>query len=222
MKILCIEDDKGLTATLKSALIAHYAVDVAHLGSSGEDEAIATEYDIIILDLMLPDADGVQVVKNIRAAKITTPILILTGKLDETEVVRALDAGADDYLTKPFRLAELLARLRALLRRGNERSSQTVLTVADLLLDTTKKTVSRNDVAIPLRRKEYLLLEYLMRYPGKVLTRGMILDHVWESESDPATNTIDVHINFLRDKIDKPFKKSLIKTVHGLGYKIEG
>jgi DNA-binding response OmpR family regulator len=221
MKILLIEDDQDLAQTLKSALVPSYVIDVAHSGQCGEEQASVNDYDVIILDLVLPDTDGVNVCSSLRKAHVTTPILILTGKLGVEDLVCALDAGADDYLTKPFKMVELLARLRALVRRGQERPDQPILVVEDLVLDVTTKTVVRSGKTIALRRKEFLLLEYLMRYPGKVLTRSMILDHVWESESDPITNTIDVHINCLRDKVDKPFVKPLIKTVHGLGYKIE-
>jgi DNA-binding response OmpR family regulator len=222
MKVLLIEDDRELAATLRSSLTPSYIVDVTHTGQAGEIEATVNDYDAIILDLVLPDTDGVHVCKSLREARITTPVLILTGKLCVDDLVLALDAGADDYLTKPFKMIELLARLRALVRRGQERPDQAVLTVGDLILDVTSKTVMRGGRSIPLRRKEFLLLEYFMRYPGKVLTRSMILDHVWESEADPITNTIDVHVNSLREKVDKPFQKPLIKTVHGLGYKIEG
>jgi DNA-binding response OmpR family regulator len=222
MKVLLIEDDQELTATLRTSLMPSYAVDVTHTGEAGEIEASINDYDAIILDLVLPDTDGISVCTSLRSSKIATPILILTGKLDVDDLVQALDAGADDYLTKPFKMVELEARLRALVRRGQERPDQSVLTIDDLVLDVTTKIVTRGGMVISLRRKEFLLLEYLMRYPGKVLTRSMILDHVWESEADPITNTIDVHINSLRGKVDRPFPKPLIKTVHGLGYKIEG
>ena len=221
MKILLIEDDRELTTSLKGALSAQYTVDVTHTGEEGEFEATENDYDIIILDLLLPDADGMEICKRLRKAGVTVPILILTGKLDVSDAVAALDAGADDYLTKPFRLAELQARLRALVRRRPKVFSQSKLRVGDLSLDVEARTVERAGLVIELRRKELLLLEYLMRNSGKVVTRGMILDHVWESSADPVANTIDVHINFLRAKVDRPFPKALIKTVHGLGYKIE-
>jgi len=221
MKILLIEDDKQTAATIQEALKDYYAVDVAYTGEDGEYQAEVNDYDLIILDLILPDMDGVTVCKNIRESEIKAPILILTGKSEIKDKVKALDSGADDYLIKPFSFNELLARVRALLRRGPDALATNKLSIGGLTLDVVANTVKRKGRKIPLRRKCFRLLEYLMRNKGRVVTRSMILEHVWESSIDPMTNTIDVHIKSLRDKIDKQFGTSLIKTVHGLGYKIE-
>lgn len=221
MKILIIEDDRQTAETIRDVMKDYYAVDVAYTGEDGEYQASVNEYDVIVLDVVLPDIDGVEVCKKIRENEIKTPILMLTGKTETKDKVAALDSGADDYLTKPFKFAELLARIRALMRRAPSTLDSNVLSVGNLNLDIGTNTVKRNDKTIPLRRKEFGLLEYLMRNRGRVLTRSMILEHVWDSDTDPITNTVDVHINYLRDKIDRPFPTQLIKTVHGLGYKIE-
>ncbi len=221
MKILLIEDDKQMAATIKKVVKKYYAVDIAYTGESGEYQAQVNDYDLIILDLILPDMNGVTVCKKIRENEIKTPILILTGKSEIKNKVRALDSGADDYLIKPFSLDELLARTRALLRRSPDTLLSNELAVGDLILDIAANTVECKGKKISLRRKCFKLLEFLMRNKNRVMTRSMILEHVWESSIDPITNTIDVHIKSLRDKIDKPFRTSLIKTVHGLGYKIE-
>lgn len=221
MKVLLIEDDKQTAKTIKEGLKDYYAVDVVYTGEDGDFQAQVNDYDTIIIDLVLPDIDGVTVCKRIREAGIKTPILVLTGKAQVRDKVTALDAGADDYLTKPFSFAELLARVRALIRRNPDTLSLNKLFVGDLNLDVSSNTARRRGRKISLRRKEFSLLEFLMRNSGRVVTRSMILEHVWETETDPVTNTIDVHIKSLRDKVDRPFKKSLIKTVHGLGYKLE-
>ncbi len=221
MKILIIEDDRQTAETIRDVLKDYYAVDVSYSGKDGEYQASVNEYDAIILDVVLPDMDGVEVCKKIRENEIKTPILMLTGKTETKDKVTALDSGADDYLTKPFKFAELLARIRALMRRAPSTLDSNTLSVGNLSLDIGTNKVKRNDKTIPLRRKEFGLLEYLMRNRGRVLTRSMILEHVWDSDTDPITNTVDVHINYLRDKIDRPFPTQLIKTVHGLGYKIE-
>lgn len=221
MKLLLIEDDKQTAKTIKEAMKDYYAVDVVYTGEDGDFQAQVNDYDTIIIDLVLPDINGVTVCKRIREAGIKTPILVLTGKAQVRDKVTALGAGADDYLTKPFSFAELLARVRALIRRNPDTLSSNKLFVGDLNLDVSSNTARRKGRKISLRRKEFSLLEFLMRNSGRVVTRSMILEHVWESETDPVTNTIDVHIKSLRDKVDRPFKKSLIKTVHGLGYKLE-
>ncbi len=221
MKLLIIEDDKQTAATIKDEMKDYYAVDVVHTGEDGEYQAEVNDYDVIIIDIRLPDKDGISVCKEIRKAGIKTPILMLTGSLETKNKVSALDSGADDYLTKPFKFAELLARIRALMRRNPNTLDSNVLSLGDLTLDITANRVQRKKKTIPLRRKEFSLLEYLMRNPERVITRTMILEHVWDSSVDPITNTVDVHINYLRDKIDRPFGTKLIKTVHGLGYKIE-
>ena len=221
MKVLVIEDDKQTAETIRDGMKDYYAVDVALTGEDGEYQASVNDYDAIVLDIVLPGMNGVEVCKKIRENGIKTPILMLTGKVDTKDKVTALDSGADDYLTKPFKFAELLARIRALMRRIPSTLDSTSLSVGDLSLDVSTNKVMYKDKAIPLRRKEFGLLEYLMRNAGQTLTRGMILEHVWDSSTDPITNTVDVHINYLRDKVDRPFGTKLIKTAHGLGYKIE-
>lgn len=221
MKILLIEDNKETAATIRNGLKEHYAIDVAYTGEDGEYQAQVNDYDLIILDLMLPDIDGVTVCKRIREGGIKTPILILTGKSQVEDKVEALDSGADDYLIKPFSFSELLARVRALLRRSPDALVTNKLFIGSLTLDVAAKTVKCKGKEIPLRRKCFRLLEYLMRNKGIVVTRSMILEHVWESSVNPMTNTVDVHIKSLRNKISKYCKAPLIKTVHGLGYKIE-
>lgn len=221
VKILVIEDDRQTAETIRDVMKDYYAVDIAYSGEDGEYQASVNEYDVIVLDVMLPDMDGVEVCKKIRENEINTPIIMLTGKTEIKDKVTALDSGADDYLTKPFKFAELLARIRALMRRTPNTLDSNTLSVGKLSLDIGANVVRRNNKNIPLRRKEFGLLEYLMRNKGRVLTRGMILEHVWDSDTDPITNTVDVHINYLRDKVDKPFPTQLIKTIHGLGYKIE-
>lgn len=221
MRILIIEDHEDIAASIKDELRHTYAVDICLTGKEGSYQARTNEYDLIILDLSLPDASGIDICREIRNDNNNTPILILTG-IDETESkVVALDAGADDYLIKPFSNDELSARIRALMRRRNESMTSNILRVEDLRLDTAQRTVVRNSHEIVLRRKEFDLLEYLMRNAGRVLTRSMILEHVWDNNVDFFTNAIDVHIKYLRDQVDRPFKKKLIKTVHGLGYKLE-
>jgi len=221
MRILLIEDDKQMALTIKERLNGYYIVEVVHTGEEGEYNAQINEYDVILLDYVLPDKQGIQVCRTIRAAGVKDPILILTGQFEVDKKVEALDSGADDYLIKPFSFEELFARIRALLRRQNTVQTSSLLTVGDLTLDTARRIVKRNKKVIPLRRKELYLLEYLMRNPGRIITRDMIFDHVWDSTNESMTNIVDVHIKYLRDRIDKSFSKKLIKTVHGLGYKIE-
>lgn len=221
MKILLVEDDKETAYTIKEELEKSYVVDVAFKGGDGEFQAYVNEYDLIILDLVLPDISGIEVCQKIRKNGVKTPILMLTGQNDIQKKVIALDSGIDDYVIKPFDMSELLARVRALLRRAPDTFISNVISIDNLEMDLNRKLVTRGNKLIPLRRKEFDLLEYLMRNLGKILTRTMILDHVWEDFDSPGTNTIDVHIKYLRDRIDRPFDKKLIKTVHGLGYKIE-
>ena len=221
MKVLIIEDDKQTAQMIKNEMKGNYAVDLAYTGESGGYLSETNDYDTIVIDLRLPDIDGITVCKRIREAGIKTPILILTGSIEVKNKIAALDSGADDYLTKPFSFAELMARIRALMRRSPQTLNSNVLSLDGLTLDVSKNRVERNGKEVYLRRKEFSLLEYLMRNPGLVLTRNMILGHVWEEGIDQLTNTIDVHIKFLRDKIDIPFGTSLIKTVYGLGYKLE-
>ncbi len=221
MRVLIIEDDEEIAAALQRGLEPHYAVDTVHLGARGAFQADVNQYDLIILDLGLPDINGVEACRKMRADQIQTPILILTGKDSIEDKVAALDAGADDYLTKPFSFTELSARIRALLRRNPESLTSNILAVDNLVLNIATRTVERAGAIISLRRKEFDLLEYLMRNQGRVLTRSMILEHVWDMEVDSFSNATDVHIKHLRDHVDKPYPKKLIKTIHGVGYKIE-
>ncbi|MDO8269423.1 MAG: response regulator transcription factor [Candidatus Levybacteria bacterium] len=221
MKLLLIEDDFEIAITLKEELEKNYIVKISATGEDGEYQAEINDYDLILLDLGLPDKDGLEVCRNIRKSGVRAPILVLTGQADLKMKVSLLDAGADDYLTKPFKLEELMARVRALLRRPKETLLSNTLSTSDLTLDLDKKTAKRETQLIALRKKEFYLLEYLVRNAGNVVSRGMILDNVWDNDCDSLTNIVDVHINYLRDRIDKPYDKKLIKTVHGLGYKIE-
>jgi DNA-binding response OmpR family regulator len=221
MKILLVEDEIEMAKTLKEELCHDYVIELAFFGKDGEYLAHINDYDLIILDLLLPDIDGITVCRKIRSEGIKTPILILTGESEIERKVISLDSGADDYLLKPFHIAELRARIRALLRRQPEMLTSNVLKVGDLQLDLVKKTVMRGEKIIALKRKELQILEYFMRNPGKLISRNMFLEHIWDSAYESFGNTIDVHITYLRNQLDKPFEKKLIKTVYGLGYKIE-
>jgi DNA-binding response OmpR family regulator len=220
MRLLLIEDEKETALTIKQELEKDFQVDVSFRGEEGEELALTNNYDLIIIDLVLPDKNGLLVCQTLRKERITAPILILTGEGSINKKVLALEGGADDYLTKPFSFAELKARIKALIRRGSQDYSPT-LKVGDLVLDMEKRVAKRGDSFIHLRRKEIALLEYLMRNPGRVLTRDMILNNVWGGDEEPLYNTVDVHIKYLRDRIDKRFPKKMIKTIYGLGYKIE-
>jgi heavy metal response regulator len=218
MRILVIEDEKKVATFIKKGLVEeHYAVDTAFDGEEGLYLAEVNEYDLIVLDLMIPKIDGFGVLKKIRERKNTVPILVLTAKDSVDDTVRGLDAGCDDYLTKPFAFAELLARIRALLRR-DKKEKESVLRIADLSLSIVTHKVMRGGKEIELTSKEYTLLEYFMRNPEKVLTRTMISEHVWDYHFDSNTNVIDVYVNYLRKKIDKDFDPKLIHTIRGIGY----
>ena len=218
MRILAIEDETKVGSFIKRALEEEsYAVDHCEDGAKGLELAFATNYDLVIVDLMVPTLPGLEIVKGIRQAKIQTPILILTAQSQVDQRVKGLDAGADDYLTKPFAIDELLARIRALLRRGATESPG-VIQIDDLLLNPATREVTRGDQRIDLTLKEYALLEYLMRHTGRVLTRPMISEHVWNQDFDTFTNVIDVYVNYLRNKIDRGRVKKLIHTVRGSGY----
>lgn len=221
MKLLLIEDDISLAHTIRDSLKPLYAFDMAHSGRSGLTLAQYNEYDCILLDLNLPDDDGLDICRKLRSGGIHTPIIMLTARGQTEEKVAGLDRGADDYLVKPFSFVELQARIRALLRRGPETLADNTITVGDLSMNIATRTLTRQGKPIVLRRKEFDLLEYLLRNAGRVVTRSMILEHVWDSNMDPFTNAIDVHIKYLRDRIDRPFGTDIIKTVHGLGYSID-
>lgn len=217
MRILVVEDEKKVEGFIKKGLEEEsYAVDVAYDGIEGEYLASTNDYDVIILDIMLPKKNGIDVVRNLRSKDIKTPVLLLTARDAVDDKVKGLDSGADDYLSKPFAFEELLARVRALMRRKGY--GITELKFADLVLDQATRKAKRGDIVIDLTSKEYGLLEYFLRNPNKVLTRTMIAEHVWDYSFDSDTNIIDVYVNHLRNKIDKePFKK-LIHTVRGIGY----
>lgn len=221
MRVLLIDDEKNLATSIREIFSKYFVIDVAYNGQDGEYLAHINEYDLILLDYILPDISGVELCRKLRKANIKVPILFVTVKYGIRDRVLALDAGADDYILKPFSVKELHARIRALLRRGSHIYNDDILKADNLVLDVSRRTVIRNDKAIYLRRKEFNLLEYMLRNQNRVLTRGMILDHVWEGGMEELSNTVDVHVKYLRDKIDKPFRKKLIRTVHGLGYKLE-
>ncbi|HSH70614.1 MAG TPA: heavy metal response regulator transcription factor [Deferrisomatales bacterium] len=218
MRILVIEDEDKVASFIKRGLEEErYAVDVALDGDEGMALADLAPYDLIVLDLMLPGMDGFQILKRLRDDGVATPVIILTARNAVDDKIRGLDLGADDYLTKPFAFAELLARVRALLRRGQTQASP-VLKIADLTLDPAARRVTRAEQRIELTAKEYALLEYLMRHHGRVLTRTMISEHVWDQTFDSYTNVIDVYVNYLRKKVDQGFEPKLIHTVRGVGY----
>lgn len=221
MRLLLIEDNKRVATALRETLRGSYAVDVEYSGKSALNNMNITHYDVILLDLGLPDINGKQVCEELRARKITSPVIVVTGEDATATKVDVLDCGADDYLTKPFSAEELKARIRAVMRRHNPQSTPSILVVGELELDPAARTATRSGKELKLRRKEFDLLEYLMRNPGRTLTRQMIIDHVWDSGDGLWTNAVDVHIKYLRDKIDRPFGSQLIKTVHGVGYKLE-
>src|SRR5690349_13988970 len=209
MRVLVIEDDRKVASFIQTGLQQEgYAVDALHDGNNAGDQAGAVDYDAVVLDLMLPGRSGFQVLRDVRARKPALPVLILTAKDSLDDRVAGLDAGADDYMTKPFALAELSARLRALFRRGAPRES--VLRVADLEMDTIRRKVRRAGTAIELTAKEYALLEFLMRHSDRPLTKTLIIEHVWDIHFDSVSNVVEVHVNSLRNKIDKGFDVPLI------------
>jgi two-component system, OmpR family, response regulator len=222
MRLLLIEDDADVAAYIDKGLSeSGHTVDLAHDGNDGLELATTEIYDAMIIDRMLPGIDGVSIVRSVRAAGIHTPILILSALGEVDDRVEGLKAGADDYLTKPFALSELDARLEVLQRRSAASlTMDTVLKVGDLELDQLSRTASRAGNIIELQPREYRLLEYLMRHAGQVVTRTMLLEHVWDYHFDPQTNVIDVHISRLRSKIDKGYDRPLVHTVRGAGYMI--
>ena len=217
MRILVIEDDRKVANFIQSGLEQEgCAVDVLPDGTHAADQARTIDYDAVVLDLMLPGRSGFQVLREIRSRKGSLPVLILTAKDSVDDRVAGLDSGADDYMTKPFALAELSARLRALLRRGGPREN--VLRVSDLQMDLLTHVVRRGGKLIELKPKEYALLEYLMRHAGRPLPKSIIIEHVWDIHFDSVSNVVEVHINALRNKIDRGFPVPLIHTVRGVGY----
>ncbi|WHZ23643.1 MAG: Two-component transcriptional response regulator, OmpR family [Nitrospira sp.] len=221
MRVLVVEDETKVGSFIKRALEEEsYAVDLCEDGAQGLDMALSGSYDLIMIDLMLPSLPGLEVLTRLRKEKIQTPVLILTAQSKVDQRVKGLDAGADDYLTKPFAIDELLARVRALLRRGPVESPG-VLQVDDLVLNPATREVTRGGQRIDLTVKEYALLEYFLRHAGRVLTRPMISDHVWNQDFDTFTNVIDVYVNYLRNKIDRGRVRKLIHTIRGSGYMLK-
>lgn len=221
MKMLIVEDDPGLAKVLRKALSeAGYTPTVCGNGTEAYTLLQAVTFDLLVLDVMLPGMDGFGLCRAARAAKVTAPILLLTACDALNDKVNGLDAGADDYMAKPFQIAELLARVRALLRRGTV-APTTTLTVGDLTLDPAKREARRGDREIRLSATEYALLEYLMRNAGRVLTRSLILEYVWQFDFGGSDNVLDVYIGYLRAKIDKGFTRPLIRTVRGVGFVID-
>ncbi|KJH70036.1 response regulator [Aliterella atlantica] len=220
MRVLLVEDEPGIAQFVRQGLAeAGYAVDVAPDGRSGWDYAIAAEYDIIVLDIMLPEMDGLQLLRQLRSERIKSPVLLLTARDRIEDRVKGLDAGADDYLAKPFAFTELLARLRALLRRP-PLQGDTILRVANLEMDVANREVFRDGKQIDLSPREFTLLEYFMRHPRQVLTRDRITEHIWNFDFYGDSNVVDVYVGYLRRKIDREFNPPLLHTVRGVGYRL--
>lgn len=222
MRILVVEDEHKIANSIKKGLEQEsFAVDVAFTGTEGYDLASSEDYDLIILDLLLPGLNGVEICQKLRNKNNHTIVLMLTAKGQTQDKVNGLNAGADDYLTKPFAFEELIARVRALTRRPRE-SKGSVLRIDELSMNTLTYEVSREGKNLRLSSKEYSLLEYLLRHPNQIVTKDQIINHVWEYDADVLPNTVEVYIGYLRNKIDKPFnnKKPLIQTIRGFGYKL--
>ena len=218
MRILVVEDEKKVASFIKRGLEEeNYEVDIAYDGEEGLYMGESNPYDLVIMDIMLPKMDGLTVIKELRKRQVNHPVLCLTAKDTVQDIVSGLDSGSDDYLTKPFAFAELLARVKALLRRGKKDRGAELL-FADLRLDPVAHKVWRSNKEIELTAKEYALLEYFMRNPNQILTRTMIAEHVWDYTFDSFTNIIDVYVNYLRKKVDRDYDNKLIHTVRGVGY----
>jgi len=221
MKILLIEDDKDASRFIINGMHeAGHHIDHAADGSSGLFQAVENEYDALVVDRMLPKLDGLTIIQTLRASGNTTPILILSALHQVDERVKGLKAGGDDYLVKPFAFAELIARLEVITRRQRPNNDQSILQVGDLVMNFLTRKVTRLNKEIPLQNREFMLLEYLMRHAGQVVTRTMLLENIWDFHFDPQTNVIDVQVSRLRQKVDKGFEKSMIKTVRGAGYQL--
>ncbi len=219
MHLLLIEDERKVASFIQRGLEAErYSVDVEYDGEAGFTRICEGHYDVVILDVNLPKRDGFTVLRDIRARHLSVPVLLLTARDTVTDKVTGLDQGADDYLTKPFAFEELLARVRVLLRRGTPPSAVPLLTVADLCLDPVSRQVTRAGKRLDLTAKEFALLEFFLRRPGRVLSRALIAQHVWGVDFDTFTNVIDVYVNYLRKKIDSEFEPKLLHTVRGAGY----
>jgi len=224
MHILVVEDEQRLASLLRRVLQEErHMVDLAFDGQKGLLLATSGTYDLVILDVMLPEVDGIEICHQMRAEDVMTPVLMLTARGAVEDRVRGLNAGADDYLTKPFAMEELLARINALLRRRDRPfETESELRAADLTLDLVRHEAQRAGQIIELTAKEFALLEYLMRHPGQVLTRTQIIDAVWSYDTEALSSVVDIYIHYLRDKIDRGFSRPLIKTVRSVGYKIDG
>ena len=219
MRILVVEDDMKIASLVAKGLReAGFSVEHASDGEEGLYRALYERYDVIVIDVMLPKVDGLTIIEELRRNRIATPVLILSAKRSVDDRVRGLNVGSDDYLVKPFAFSELLARIQALLRRATGVSEPTQFMVGDLALDLISRTVTRSGKKIELLPREIALLEYLMRNAGRVVSRTMLLEHVWRINFDPSTNVVDVHICRLRDKVDRDFPEKLIHTVRGIGY----
>jgi two-component system OmpR family response regulator len=219
VRALLVEDDDTIAGFVERGLReAGFAVDRFADGDTGLDAAMGQLYDVAVVDIMLPKRDGLSLIDELRKRGVSTPVLILSAKRSVDDRVQGLQAGGDDYLTKPFAFAELLARVQALVRRASRAPEPTTLKVDDLVLDLLSRRVTRGDVVIDLRPREFALLEYLMRNAGKVISKTMILSHVWDYSFDPQTNIVDVLVSRLREKIDRRFDKKLLHTVRGVGY----
>jgi two-component system OmpR family response regulator len=222
MRLLVVEDDPKLASFIvKGFKESGFAVDTHANGTEGLTYALSEPYDVAIIDIMLPGLDGLSLVQEMRKQKIMTPVLILSAKATVDDRVRGLRSGGDDYLTKPFAFDELLARVQALVRRGSHTLEPTTLTIADLSLDLLSRKVTRGGKQVDLQAREFALLEYLMRHVGRVVTKTMILTHIWDYSFDPQTNVVDVLVCRVRNKVDKGFDRKLIKTLRGMGYVLE-
>jgi len=222
MRVLLVEDDEKLASYIEKGLKeAGFAVDRAEQGDEGLRLVLGSLYDVAIVDIMLPQLDGLTLIDRMRARKVLTPVLILSAKRSVDDLVRGLQTGGDDYLTKPFSFAELLARIQALIRRANHESEPTCLTVGDLSIDLLRREVIRSGIKIDLQPREFALLEYLMRNDGRVVSKTMIIEHVWGYGFDPLTNIVDVVISRLRNKVDRDFDQKLIHTFRGVGYALK-
>jgi DNA-binding response OmpR family regulator len=222
MRILLVEDDKGIVRFIRKGLLENlFSVDVAADGEEGLNSVFRMRYDLVVLDILLPKIDGREVLKKIRSMNIQTPVIFLTAKDSEGDIVHGLNLGADDYLTKPFSFNELLARIQAILRRGSAVPTPSRLQMANLILEPEGHRVFREKARIELTPKEYALLEFFMRRPGEIITRTMISEKIFDYHFDTSTNVVDVHVSHLRNKIDKEFEPKLLHTVKGVGYVLE-
>jgi two-component system OmpR family response regulator len=223
MRALVVEDDASIADFIVRGLKeAGFATDHAADGETGLAAALNQPYDVAIVDLMLPQRDGLSLIEELRRHQVSTPVLILSARRSVDDRVRGLQAGGDDYLTKPFAFAELIARVQALVRRATRTPEPTTLTVEDLVMELLSRRVTRAGIPLELRPREFALLEYLMRNVGRVVSKTMILSHVWDYSFDPQTNVVDVLVSRLREKIDRPFEKKLLHTVRGVGYVLRG